>query len=401
MRYRLRADGPYPVTADYLAVGIQVHNDDGGLLHTYAVILSFEKETILAHRFGRAFDPSAVNPELNDALFRWGVRRVEAILAGGSPAWDPAVPSTRLVIGEEDFADVARAWGPKHCDLQLQQPRRLICTAAIQNDPSALSTEGLITYAPTSDSLCRGCSLPDSTYVCAHLINPEVTSVVTDQQGVVRRSLIGAMCQLGRDEIERPEHCHAGGHACCERIMATEGPLSEQSPLSIHATIDYANAAWRASSLSGHQHLFRHRSAEILGDLTQPCTTRAEFRDRVSELDNVFKSIEAPADDPSFSDAVRAAGPLVRMKHLLVAKLEAIPDPTAAGGVREDFGRLIAVSKIRTAIQHVETRDVDLPTALAFFGIAYPPSDWGLAWGRVSAAVVASLASVAQTLADL
>jgi hypothetical protein len=45
----------------------------------------------------------------------------------------------------------------------------------------------------------------------------------------------------------------------------------------------------------------------------------------------------------------------------------------------KDFG---AVNRLRVALQHPEDANPDLPTALAGFGVGYPP-DWSSAWDAV------------------
>jgi hypothetical protein len=400
LRHRLQWEGPYATEGDFRAVGLRVVDAQGLRVHRYAIVLSFEKEVTLAHRYGFQFSPSQPDPQLPDALFRWGVRRVEALLGDTPPTWDPAVPTTRLVIEEEDLPDLVRAWGPKLCDFQLREHRRLICSAAIRDDPTAVSREGIRTLAPTSDSLCQACATPDADYLCSHFVNPQVVGIDSDA-GIVSRRLIGAMCQLGKAEITaNPGQCHAGGHGCWERVVVlNDSPALALSPLSLVAAIDYLDASWRASSFSGAQRLFKHRHAEILADLAQPCTTRSDFRDRVSELDSVLKTIDAPKDDASFTKEVRDAGPLVRLKHFVFHRLTADEGTAAtAEDVRAAIDQLLAINKLRVAIQHPGTANTDLSAALATFGIPFAPTDWGKAWRRLEASTVSALTVVARSL---
>lgn len=399
LQYSLQTEGPYETTNDSFAVGIRVLGN-GRVLHRFGIVLSGEKQynLVIRHeRLGVGVD------ETYDALFRWGVRRVEMLLEDGQSAWDEVVTSTSLVVQDGDLAELAGAWGSKSCDFQIQERRRLLCSAATADDPSVIASEGVLKLAPTSDALCRGCEMPDSNYLCSHLINPEVTSVGSDQQGIVARRLTDAMCQLGRPEIGQPGGCRAGRHACWERLVDVgDTAIPPVAPLAVVSAIDYLDASWRGAAVSGHQHLFRHRVAEHIADLAQPCATRSEFRDRVSELDDVLKSIQAPKDDASFSAEVRGAGPLVRLKHFLAARIEALPEGAGpAADVRNAIDRLLTVNKLRVAFQHGQTSDVDLYTLLATFGVGYPVGDWTLAWRRVEAHVVTSLTRVARTVSDL
>lgn len=399
LRYSLQAAGPYARTDDSFAVGIRVLGN-GRLLHTYAAVLGGADQYNLVSSYERL---GVGLEETLDALFRWGIRRVEMLLEAGPPTWDEAVTSTRLVVADEDLAELARAWGNKACVFQLPQERRLLCTAAIDADPTIIATEGVIKLAPTSDALCRTCAMPDSDYLCSHLINPQVTSNATDQGGTTARLVVGAMCQLGRPEIGQPGGCHAGGHPCWERVVdVVDAAAAQMAPLSLVSAIDYLDATWRASSVSGHKRLFEHRVAEHIADLAQPCTTRSEFRDRVSELDDTFKSIQAPKDDASYTAEIRdRAGPLVRLRYFLAAHLEALSDGReAADDVRTHIDRLLSVNKLRVAIQHAQTSDVDFSAALAIFGVPYPPGDWRLAWRRVEVSTVSSLTRLARTLSE-
>ncbi|MHB8719248.1 MAG: hypothetical protein ACYDAC_10215 [Candidatus Dormibacteria bacterium] len=402
LSYRLRAVEPYPITGDFMSLGIRVVDAEDRLLHTYGVVLTNEKQAILAHRFGLNIDALRADAETIDAVYRWGVRRVTSILTSGPPQWDPAVTTTRLTIEEEDLPGLARAWGPKGCEFQLRERRRLVCTAASKDDPTAIATDGLTTYAPTTNSVCRTCAMPDGEYLCSHLVNPEVFGTSTDQQGVVLRTLSVAMCQQNRPEIGDPAGCRAGGHACWERVIDVQPPDSVMPPLAIVGALDYLDAAWRGSGVAGHDHLFKHLSAELLGDLTQPCTTRAGFRDRVSALDTVLKNMNVPTDDSSFTNEVKGAGPLVRLKHFVAIRLEAHPDNAAMGAdVRTAVDQLLAINKLRTAIQHIEAHNVDLPTTLAVFHIASPVGDWAAAWRRVETVAVSSLGVIARALGQL
>ncbi len=207
-----------------------------------------------------------------NSLLRWGIRRIEALLADGPPGGEPS-SVTNLDVRAEDLPELEQAWGPKACEFQLREPRRLICTASFADDPSAIGRQGLRFVAPTSEHLCSACEMPDAQVLCAHLINPEVIGIVSDS-GVVARRVIGAMCELGQPEISQPRDCRVGGHRCCERVVEARVASEAALPaLSLMTTIDYVDASWRASSLSGRQDLFKHRRAAVLADLAQPCTS--------------------------------------------------------------------------------------------------------------------------------
>ena len=213
-------------------------------------------------------------------FLRWGIRRIEALLADGPPGGEPS-SVTNLDVRAEDLPELEQAWGPKACEFQLREPRRLICTASFADDPSAIGRQGLRFVAPTSEHLCSACEMPDAQVLCAHLINPEVIGIVSDS-GVVARRVIGAMCELGQPEISQPRDCRVGGHRCCERVVEARVASEAALPaLSLMTTIDYVDASWRASSLSGRQDLFKHRRAAVLADLAQPGTSCAEFFNRV------------------------------------------------------------------------------------------------------------------------
>jgi hypothetical protein len=280
-------------------------------------------------------------------------------------------------------------------------PRRLLCSAAIADDPTAVSRADGLTFAPTSDSLCGECAMPDAAYLCTHLVNPEVTGIATDQ-GTVARRVVGAMCQLGHPEAnQQPGGCHAGGHRCWERLVELQASPVETLPaLSLVASIDYLDTSWRSSPMSGGSRMFSHKSAETLASLAQPCGTRADFQSRITELDAVFKSMDAPTSSLSFTkDIEDNAGPLVRLKWAL--KDRRASDPAVRQDAMSAIDQLLAVNAVRTGFQHSTTTSVSLPAALATFGIGYPPSNWAAAWKQLEAQVVFAVQTLARILSDM
>jgi hypothetical protein len=384
-----------------MAVGLRVSDDEGHRVHIYALILSFEKQVDLENQLGMPARSLEDDPRLVEALLRWGVGRVESLLADSPPTWDPAFPSSRLVVENDHIPELARVMAQKACEFQVRFPRRLLCSAAIADDPTAVRQADGLTLAPTSDSLCGECAMPDAAYLCTHLVNPEVTGIATDQ-GTVARRVVGAMCQLGHPEAnQQPGGCHAGGHRCWERIVELlASPVETLPALSLVASIDYLDTSWRSSPMSGGKRIFSHKSAATLASLAQPCATRADFQSRITELDAVFKSMDAPTSSPSFTkDIADNAGPLVRLKWALKDSLASNPAALQDASVAID--RLLAVNVVRTGFQHSTTTTVSLPAALATFGIGYPPSDWAMAWKQLEALAVSAVQALARTLSEM
>lgn len=399
--HRIAFDQIYATQGDYLAVGVKVLNAAGRQVHRYAFKISGTKQVQLTHRYGIAHESNAPTPLVVHALLAWGIRRLTRLLAEAPPEWDTGVIHTAWDVAEDDLPELAQTWSSKSCEFQVRERRTLLCSAASPRDETAVGTDGIHTLAPTSESLCLACRLPDSGVLCTHLTNPKVMGFNTAGGG---RQLAGALCNLGNDgAVTDAANCKAGGHACWERVVELErSAVADISPLSLVTAIDYLDATWRASAHSGRKRLFQHKRAETIADLAQPCRTRADLYLRVSQLDTVLKAMAVPNLDESFKKEVREAGPLVRLKYLLSTRF-AESSETEALRAESDaaIDHLLAVARVRTAMQHAATSDVDLTHALAVFGIAYPTTDWSEAWARLQAEVIGALTSTARRIDEL
>ena len=77
-------------------------------------------------------------------------------------------------MGETDLSAIRQLFQEKTCTYQIRQGRDLLCSVASASDPTRREQTGLQTVAPTSRALCRTCKLPDTDYICSHLMHPEV-----------------------------------------------------------------------------------------------------------------------------------------------------------------------------------------------------------------------------------
>jgi hypothetical protein len=396
LRHYIRFDRVFPKTGDFVAIGVVVHDQEDHRLHRYIFSLSWEKQLSL-HRYGLQFDGDD-DPALLDILLRWGISRLETQLAQDPPDWVVGVTHTEWRIADEDLEELAAMARGKTCEYQLREGRTLLCSAADPNDQTAIGRVALKLVAPTSDGLCKACELPDSQYLCSHLVNPTVLGIATDAGIAVRRCL-GAMCNRGYEgAATQPGRCKPGGHRCWERLVELSQPgTSDVAPLSLVVSLDYLDATWRAAPWTTGR-LFVHKHAETIADLAQPCMTRADFRDRVAQLDAVLKTMDVP-DDPSFRPAVRAAGPLVRLKHSLISRdAQSAAEGPSTEDIESAIDLLLSVNRLRTAIQHPATTGVDLVRAHAVLGIPYPAADWATAWRTLQQQVVSALTRLARQI---
>lgn len=399
LRHHIRFDRVFPKTGDFVAIGVVVHDHEDHRLHRYIFSLSWEKQLSL-RSYGLVFEEDP-DPVLLDALLRWGIARLEAQLAQEPPAWDPGVTHTEWRVADDDLEGLAALASEKTCEYQLREGRTLLCSAAGVNDKTSIGRVGLKIVAPTSDGLCSRCQLPDSRYLCSHLVNPTVLGMTGDGE-IAERNCVGAMCNRGFEgAASQPGRCKAGGHSCWERIVELAQPdISDVAPLSLVVSLDYLDATWRAASWTTGR-LFVHKHAETIADLAQPCVTRADFRDRIGQLDAVFKAMDVP-DDPSLKPEVRTAGPLVRLKHSLMTRAAGTgADESSAADISASVDFLLNINRLRTAIQHTETSRTDLTRAHAALGIPYPDADWVLAWRTLQRDVVAALTRLARQIDSL
>ncbi len=200
----------------------------------------------LANRCKVNFDGDIETEWLCQALLRYGLRRIEQMIQDNFFSAEPSLDAVRLSVEETDLPFLQKLLEEKTCTYQLKEGRDLFCTAASTDDSTIVGHIGLRAVAPTSRPTCQACSLPDSDYLCSHLLHPAVDADLSLGLNAPR-DLIGARCDLGRPEIKNPSRCHAGGHSCWWRVLEPDrvGPTIPTSPLALPEAIDFLDAVWR------------------------------------------------------------------------------------------------------------------------------------------------------------
>jgi hypothetical protein len=151
-------------------------------------------------------------------------------------------------------------------------------------------------------------------------------------------------------------------------------------PLAVAEVLDSLNAWWRVGI--SKQPLLRLTGAATITGLALPCTTRADFTHRLSDLATVFNSIRVEdADLPPYPPGVEPPPPAQSINRL-EACLTSRCDPDDVERVQHAAGRLRRLQRVRSALQHAGRHD-DLVRDLAVLGTAWPPADWVAAWERV------------------
>ena len=260
--------------------------------------------------------PGNLTDRIQVALLGLNVRRLEDLLRS-EPLGDSG--ERKQLFSDCSLEDMslleAEARSDKRCDYQELLSRGLVCSAASPNDMTQIATERMTIYAPTNIALCNRCRMPDISVVCSHLTWPQVTGSFGPLDNVITRDLVSAVCVLGQSEVRDPGQCRCGGHSCWERVAKEEDPTQHRAvgALSLHHALDYLDLSWRAWR-GKSQHLLHHRAAEYLGGLALDCASRAEFGQRLNELDSVLKSMTVPAHPNKPVD--EKAGSLVRTRSL-------------------------------------------------------------------------------------
>jgi hypothetical protein len=329
---------------------------------------------------------------IDRALLRFGVRWLEsAIREGVIPGEHKKGAKLQRFVAEEDLPLLIRLAGHKDCDYQILEGRDLYCTASSRNDKTALGASGLRWLAPTSRPLCAACELPDADYICAHLHHPTVHGSSGAGHPLLRRKLVGAVCDLNRNEIGKPGACRPADNRCWTRITESNEltPVEPVGPNALPEAIDYFALAWRVAV---GKPLLRLRAVSDASSLAVPATTRAEVESRLSDLADIVKNFNIPDDllEENQQGKIAKDQTLVRIESALRRKLS----PEDFEQAKRLLGALRAMNKVRVAFQHTAASD-ELPAALASLGIAYPPTDWGSAWEDIRARITAALRELA------
>ena len=319
------------------------------------------------------------------AVIRYAIQRIEQGLRNGLFPPEPNQNTDNLPLEEADVLALRQLLREKTCTYQLQEGRDLLCSAASAEDKAVHGKSGFRFIAPTSRAMCYTCTLPDTDYLCAHFLHPEVHAR-RDSNARMVHQLVQGMCDIGRDEVQRPEQCRAGGHGCWEWLIE---PMPDQlpiptSPLALPEALDFLDTAWRLAFGKG-QALLRLRDTSNIAKLSQACTTRADFESQLSALADILKAMDIPDALLSKTREINKDQTLTRLLDCLRTILE--------GSDYQEVERAVStirtVNDVRVALQH-SGASRELPTSLVKLGIPYPPQ-WEDAWDRIRAATIHAL----------
>ncbi len=310
------------------------------------------------------------------------------------------MPETRenleFELQEPELVMIAELALAKSCDYQVSRGRDLFCSAADKHaDETRVSEEGARALAPTSRPLCRRCELPDTDFICSHLLFPRVVGSILlegtsdPMVATFKRRLLGSFCDIDEKCVGTGANCRPGGNPCWERQVSPEAPRAATpvSPRELPTALDFLDVTWR---LAFGRPLLRIRSAESVAGLVLPCSTRADFAQRLSELADLIKLMDI-ADDLLSDDkkTLNKSETLNRIRAAIALR----SGEEQAKRSDEAIKALQAINKARWAHQH-SAASADLPVALTELGIRYPIEDYGQAWAAVRALAVESLSVI-------
>jgi hypothetical protein len=337
-------------------------------------------------------------PEIDRALLRYGLRWIEQAARDGSLVRPGKGHEKTLTVSvtTEHLDQLQALAGDKDCSYQIVDGRDLYCAAATPEDETQVGSVGIRIIAPTSRPLCAGCAMPDADFVCSNLHHPRVYGIRV-QGATGRRTLSGAICDAGRQEIDNPGGCHAAGHDCWERVVGepVAAPVEPVSLSALPQAFDHLDAAWRLAF--ENRHLLERTALASAAGLAAPCTNLEEFRNRLSDLSAVLKTLRVADELIPAGTKTPGDHSLQRIDDSLSARLE--EDSRVA--LRDALGRLRLITRVRAAGQHPSGVAAELPGVYAALGISYPPQDFNEAWGTIRAHAVSSLEAISKLVLAL
>jgi hypothetical protein len=333
-------------------------------------------------------DPDAM---IKKAMLRYGIQRFEPmvreLLASGSAS---GVGSPTWMLGREEVSILLELATAKTCEYQSRSRRDLFCMIPAADDRTAIAVIDGRSAAPTSRSVCKKCDLPDTDYICSHLLHP-----ATKGMNLYSREVNQALCDLGRAEVSNPVNCRLGGHSCAQRLLELEtGPTTPQlSALGVPESFDVLDAHWRLA-------FGKTRRLVTLSTVTGPstlslsCNTRTEFESRLSALADLIDRLSVDddllpaglADDQKFGSLNRLEASL---KHKLPAERYA--------SIGRAVQTLRRVRQARNAAQH-GMAEGGLTERLATLAIIDAPPNWAGAWDAIRSATVDAVTVIWQEL---
>lgn len=369
----------------------------GGSVFGVVVMLSGTGGAMLAAQLGLPSPHDAAAMQILDKpLLEFGVRRIERSVVDG--VWDDVSSGVvELRVLDSDFAFLQELIELKTCNYQVPEGPDLYCSAAGMNDETVVGSLGLRRLAPTSRPTCLKCDLPDTDYICTHLVHPSVTGPrMLGTGSIPARGVREAACDLDRPEIQRPSLCRPGENPCWERAVRVERAAVgvRYPPGALAEALDSLDTSWRLAF--DNESIIQLRNASEIVGLGLNCTSLEEFKSRVSELSDLVKNFEVAAELLPDGESVPRDQTLRRLRAALEPRVEPEELPT----VVEAIADLQAINRIRVGYQHAGAAD-ELPTHYDRLGIASPSSDWEDTWDAVRARATAAIQTLARAARNI
>ncbi len=319
------------------------------------------------------------------------IGRLRDMLASGLPPVEEPTTVHQVIEADGDIGDeLVRILRFKRCSYQETVRNEMYCGAA-SNDTARIGTVDLRSYAPTSETLCRMCELPDSRLLCSHLTHADVQSLDWNQA----RELNGASCHRGEPGVyEDPTACRPGGHDCWELSIDRdrthlEGPVD---PLALPESLDHLDVVWRLTFPEAGR-LLNKGTVKDLVSIGLDCDSRAEFEERVVDLADLLTRLNVASDLVPVE--ARSAGPLLKLRAALEAK-----DDGTMPGIEESIGFLRAIVDIRNGVGH-SGASIRLHANFQILGLSYPPAEWSAAWDGLRLVALASVRRLRDAVAAI
>ncbi|GAB1817924.1 hypothetical protein [Herbidospora sp. RD11066] len=365
-------------------------------LFTVWIQLSGQGGFIAGNRLEQqGFSRDEAREALDRALIRYGTHRLELLVTEWLETGAEVNSGHVWELTAEEVPQLLELLRDKKCGYQVRSQRDLFCTAASDHDETAVGTIDGRRAAPTSKPICENCGLPDTDYVCSHLMHTEVVGIRT-LPGLVGRQVIGALCDQGRDEVKQFGRCHAGGNECWQRLVEVEEPaIPAVSPLELAEAFDVLDAVWRLA-FDKRKPLLSLSTVTTPAALSLGCATRAEFETRISDLADLIDRIKV--DDtrlrPGTDKANEIKGSLDALTNCLHHHLDTAQYPAVDKAIRT----LRTIRQARNAVQHGITDGGGLTARLRDLGIHDAPPNWSGAWDVVRARAVGALTGLRHEL---
>jgi len=280
----------------------------------------------------------------------------------------------------------------KDCEYQERRRRDLFCRAVHPpeglTDPTSHDATGR-----TSRLACETiCTLPDSRFLCSGFMHVAMFMPV---RWPPYPQLGPRVCDAGHDDLIMNEEakCIPGGHSCWHRVLdlgvATTRPI--EPPLALLEAIDFLSVVWNEKFKTGR--LMQSLGTAPPGSLMLPCSSRDEFKSRLSDLSDIFKMFAI--DDSLLSDpkAIKKDQTWNRIKEVAKNHLPA----AEADRVEAAADRLRWIVAMRTGLQHGAISQ-DTRKAAAAIGLQWPATDWSAAWDHVRGVALEDLRELRQAI---